>query len=122
MSCVRIFDDSVVRAMLSRSARNASSFPALSIASASSAAFATVHASLNPWMIGHRVHLLVHELLRLTEELPGEDDDGRRAVADFVILRLADVDEDARGGVVDVDGLEDRRAVVRDRHVVALAL
>src|SRR5439155_9156405 len=41
----------------------------------------------------------------------------RRAVADFVVLRLRDFDEHLRGRVLDLDLLEDRDPVVRDRHV-----
>ena len=44
-------DESVVRAMFSRSLRNASSSAAWSLAAPSSASLATVHASRKPWMM-----------------------------------------------------------------------
>lgn len=54
------------------------------------------------------------ELLGLAQDLGGEDGDGRRAVADLVVLDLGDVDEDLGGRVVEGDALEDGGAVVGD--------
>src|SRR5881628_1754644 len=64
-----------------------------------------------------RVDLLLDEALRLLEELPGQDDGARRAVADLVVLGLRDLDQHLGRRVLDLDLLQDRDPVVRDRHV-----
>ena len=53
------------------------------------------------------------ELLRLPEQLRREHRHARRPVPDLVVLHLGDVHEDLRRRVVELDRLEDRRAVVR---------
>ena len=47
----------------------------------------------------------------------GEDDDRGRAVASSSVLHLAQLHEDARGRVLDLELREDGRAVVGDRHL-----
>src|SRR5437867_2415809 len=64
-----------------------------------------------------RVDLLLDEALRFLEELPGQDDGARRAVADLVVLGLRDLDQHLGRRVLDLDFLQDRDPVVRDRHV-----
>ena len=54
------------------------------------------------------------ELLRLSKELRGEYADASRAVADFIVLNLGNVDEDLSSGIVKLDGLENGRAIVGD--------
>mmetsp|Transcript_20674 Transcript_20674/g.48868 ORF Transcript_20674/g.48868 Transcript_20674/m.48868 type:complete len:547 (+) Transcript_20674:69-1709(+) len=60
--------------------------------------------------------LLGDELLGLAEQLAAEDGDRGGAVADLVVLDSGDVDQDLGGGIVEVDGPEDRGAVVGYRH------
>jgi hypothetical protein len=84
------------------------------------------------------VHLGVNtldrnELLRLAKDLGSKNGDGsrtcfrsfvsvfsrirdgvQRTVSNLVILHLRDVNENLRSGVVERNGLEDRRSVVRD--------
>src|SRR2546427_373244 len=64
-----------------------------------------------------RVDLLLNQGLGFLQELAREDDRTRRAVADLVVLSLRDLHEHLRGRVLDLDLLEDRHPVVRDRHV-----
>src|SRR3989304_4461364 len=64
-----------------------------------------------------RVDVLLHEVLRLLQQLPGEDDGRRRAVPGLLVLGLRDLDEHLRRGMLDVDLLEDRHAIVRDDDV-----
>jgi hypothetical protein len=64
-----------------------------------------------------RVDLLRHQLHRLLEELTREDHDGRRAVADLVVLSLRDLDHHLRRWVLDIHLLQHRRAVVGDSDV-----
>src|SRR6058998_1441732 len=64
-----------------------------------------------------RVDVLVDEVLRLLEQLPGQDDGRRGAVAGLLVLGLRDLDEHLRRGVFDVDLLENRDAIVRDDDV-----
>jgi hypothetical protein len=63
---------------------------------------------------GLRVDLARDKLLRLAQELAGEHAHAGRPVPNLVVLHFGDVDEDLRGGVVELDRLEDRRAVVGD--------
>jgi len=60
------------------------------------------------------VDILIEELLGLIEELTGDDDSGGGAVTDFLLLRLADLDDHVGRRVVDVHLLQDGDAVVRD--------
>ena len=64
-----------------------------------------------------RVDLHPDELLRLPEQLRREHGHARRPVPNFVVLHLGDVHEDLGSGVVELDRLEDRRAVVRHVYV-----
>ena len=57
------------------------------------------------------------ESLGLLEQFAGEDNDGGGAVADFVVLNFGDVYENFGGGIVDADGLQDGRSVVRNLRV-----
>lgn len=66
---------------------------------------------------GLRVDLLLEELLCLAQQLACKNGDGRGAIAHLLILRLGDIHEDLRGGVVEVDGLQDGGAVVGDLHL-----
>ena len=54
------------------------------------------------------------ELLGLSQELGRENADRSGSVSDLVVLDFGDVDEDLGGGVVEVDGFKDGRAVVGD--------
>jgi hypothetical protein len=64
---------------------------------------------------GLRVDLLDRdEFLGFAQELGREDADRSGSVSDLVILDFRDIDEDLGGGVVEVDGFEDGRAVVGD--------
>ena len=54
-----------------------------------------------------------NKLLRLPQQLRRQHRHARRPVAHLVVLHLGDVHEDLRRGVVELDRLEDRRAVVR---------
>src|SRR5947209_8124420 len=64
-----------------------------------------------------RVDLLLDEALRLLEEFPRQDDGARRAIADLVVLGLRDLDQHLGRRMLDLDLLQDRDSVVRDRHV-----
>ncbi len=48
------------------------------------------------------VHILVKEVLGPLQELACDDDRGRGAVADLIILGLGDLDHHLRGGVLDI--------------------
>src|SRR5947209_16543551 len=61
--------------------------------------------------------VLFDEVFCSLEQLSRENDGGCRAVARFLVLGLRDLDEHLRGGVLDVDLLEDRHAIVRDDDV-----
>ena len=45
---------------------------------------------------GGRVDLLLDELVGVAQQLGGDDDDGRRAVTDFLILKLSEFDQDLK--------------------------
>lgn len=60
-----------------------------------------------------RMDLHPDELLRLSKQLRRKDRDARRPVSDLIVLHLGDVHEDLGRSIVELDGLEDRRAVVR---------
>jgi hypothetical protein len=62
-----------------------------------------------------------HQLLCLAQQLASQHHNARRPIPDLFILDARDVDQDLRGGVVDVDRAEDRRAVIRDRDSLAAA-
>ena len=64
-----------------------------------------------------RVDVLLEQVLGALEELAGEDDRGRRSVPALLVLGLRDLHQHLGGRVLDVDLLEDRDAVVRDRDV-----
>src|SRR3989449_1693555 len=64
-----------------------------------------------------RVDVLVDEVLRLLEQLPCQDHGRRGSVAGFLVLGLRNLDEHLRGGVFDVNLLEDRDAIVRDDDI-----
>lgn len=67
---------------------------------------------------GRRVNLVLDKVVRALEELGGDEDDRRRAVADFLVLLLGELNEDPARGVLDLDQVQDCRAVVRDGHVL----
>jgi hypothetical protein len=50
-------------------------------------------------------------LLDLLENLSSKDDDGSRTVSDFGILGASDIDEDAGGGVDNVEKLSESQRV-----------
>jgi len=60
-----------------------------------------------------RVDLYPDELLRLPQQLRRKDRDARCPIPDLVVLHLGDVDQNLRRGIVELDRLEYRRAVVR---------
>ena len=60
-----------------------------------------------------RMNLHPDELLRLSQQLRRKYRDARRPVSDLIVLHLGDVHEDLCRSVIELDGLEDRRAVVR---------
>src|SRR2546425_5399125 len=64
-----------------------------------------------------RMDVLVDEVLRLLEQLACQDHGRRGAVAGLLVLGLRDLDEHLRGGVFDVNLLEDRDAIVRDDDI-----
>lgn len=64
---------------------------------------------------------LFEELLSLLKQRASEHHDARGSVADFVILRLRELDEEAANLVLNVHLLEDRGAVVGDGHVAVRA-
>ena len=80
-----------------------------------------LHARTPPVDDHLRVDLLVHQLLRLAQQLARKHADGRRPVADFFVRGVRDVHEHLCRRVVEVDPLQDRRAVVRDLHVLRVA-
>lgn len=57
---------------------------------------------------------LRNELLGLPQELRSEHADTRCPVSNLIVLNLGDVDEDLGGGIVKLDGLENRCAIVGD--------
>ncbi|GIX65607.1 uncharacterized protein BcabD6B2_50420 [Babesia caballi] len=63
-------------------------------------------------------YALHDKLLRLREQLAGENGDGGGPIAHLVVLRLGDIDQHRSGGVGDVEQPQHRRAVVRDGDVV----
>jgi len=63
------------------------------------------------------VDVLVNQVFRPLEQLPGQDDGRRRAVAGLLVLGLRDLDEHLRRRMFDVNLLQDRHAVVRDDDV-----
>mmetsp|Transcript_21072 Transcript_21072/g.56744 ORF Transcript_21072/g.56744 Transcript_21072/m.56744 type:complete len:204 (-) Transcript_21072:64-675(-) len=65
-----------------------------------------------------RVQLLLHELLRLAQQLPCEHAHTRGAVAHLLVLGLGDVDEEFGGGVVDEDALEDGGSIIGHLHLI----
>src|SRR6266571_5075720 len=64
-----------------------------------------------------RVDVLVDQVFGLLEQLPRQDDGRRGAVAGFLVLGLRDLDEHLRRGVLNVDLLENRDAIVRDDDI-----
>jgi len=69
---------------------------------------------------GRRVDVVLEQVLGLREQLPGQDRGGGRAVADFLLLRLGDLDDHLGGGVLDVHLAQDGRPVVRDDDVAVV--
>lgn len=67
---------------------------------------------------GGRVDLLLDELVRAPKQLGGNEDNGGRAITDFLVLLLRKVDENAARGVLDRKEGKDRRAVVGDGHLL----
>jgi hypothetical protein len=67
-----------------------------------------------------RVHLLPHELVRSSEELGSDDDDRGRAVAHLAVLQVRELHHHLRRRVLHVELLQNRCAIVRDRHVAEL--
>ena len=66
-----------------------------------------------------RVNSLVDELFGLAQQLRRQDANRRRAVADFRVLRLANVDEHLGSRVVNVDRAENSRTVVGHLQLAA---
>ena len=64
-----------------------------------------------------RVDLYPDELLRLPQQLRRKDRDARCPIPDLVVLHLGDIHEDLGRRVVELDRLEDRRAVVRHADI-----
>ena len=58
---------------------------------------------------------VLDEALALSEQLCSEEDDARRAVSNLRVLRARNVDERLGSGVHDLEELENRRTIVRDR-------
>ncbi len=61
-----------------------------------------------------RVDVLIEQVLGLREQLAGDHDRRRGAVAHLVFLGLSDLDDHIRRRVLDVHLVEDRHAIVRD--------
>jgi hypothetical protein len=61
-----------------------------------------------------RMYSFTDELLCLSQEFRGKDTDRRRPIADFIVLDLADINEDLGSCVIQGDRFEDCRSVVRD--------
>ena len=64
-----------------------------------------------------RVDLPLDERFRVREELPGQDDRRRCAIATLLVLGLRHLDHHLRGRVLHIDLLEDCDPVICDRHV-----
>lgn len=62
--------------------------------------------------------LVLDELVSASEKFGGKDDDRSGAVADFFVLLLSELDEDATGRMFDLEQVEDGRAVVRDGDIL----
>src|SRR6267143_4392669 len=61
--------------------------------------------------------VLFDQVFRPLEQFSRQDDSRGRAIARFLVLGLRDLNEHLRGGVLDVDFLEDRHAIVCDDDV-----
>mmetsp|Transcript_32272 Transcript_32272/g.79948 ORF Transcript_32272/g.79948 Transcript_32272/m.79948 type:complete len:351 (+) Transcript_32272:698-1750(+) len=70
----------------------------------------------------HRVDAAVEESLCLVEQRAREHNDARRAVANLVVLRLGQLDEELADLVVDAHLLQDGGTIVRDGHIAVGAL
>lgn len=66
---------------------------------------------------GLRVNLLLEELLCLAQQLPGEHGHRCGSIAHLLVLRLRDVNENLRRGIVEVNSLQDGGAVIGDLHL-----
>jgi hypothetical protein len=58
------------------------------------------------------------ELVRAAEKFGGDNHDGGRAIADFFVLFLRELDKDFGGGVLDGEEGEDGSSVVGDRDLL----
>jgi hypothetical protein len=68
---------------------------------------------------GRGVNLVLDEVVGALEQLRRDEHDRRSPVSDFLVLLLGELDEDAPGGVVHLDEVQDGRSVVGDGHVLA---
>mmetsp|Transcript_56005 Transcript_56005/g.93095 ORF Transcript_56005/g.93095 Transcript_56005/m.93095 type:complete len:336 (-) Transcript_56005:260-1267(-) len=66
------------------------------------------------------VDTLLDEGLSLTEELSSKNAHRGGSITDLLVLSLRNLDEDAGGGVVNVEGLEDGGTVVGDSDLVLM--
>ena len=64
-----------------------------------------------------RVYLHGDELFSLSQQLRRQHTHARRPISDLIVLHLRDIHEDLRGGIVELNRLQNRRAVVRDVDV-----
>ena len=60
------------------------------------------------------VDLRLDELICAAQKLGGNDDDGRSAITDLLVLLLCEIDENAACGVIDGEEGEDGSAIIRD--------
>lgn len=63
------------------------------------------------------VDLLLNQLLSLAKELASKHCDRGGAIADLLILGLGDINENLCRGIIQVNGLQDGRSVVRNLHL-----
>lgn len=65
------------------------------------------------------MNLLIDQLLSLAQQFPCQDDHRGGAIADLVILGLADVHQHLGGGVVNIHRLQDGGAIVGHGKLLA---
>ena len=54
------------------------------------------------------------QFLGFSEKFPGKNADGSGTIANLVVLGLWDIDQDFRSSVIDVDRLQNSRAIISD--------
>uniref|UniRef100_A0A182J9C2 Uncharacterized protein n=1 Tax=Anopheles atroparvus TaxID=41427 RepID=A0A182J9C2_ANOAO len=72
---------------------------------------------LEPVGNANRMYAPVEQGLSLLEQRSGQNDHPSRAVADFVVLRLAQLNHQLADLVINIHQFQDRCAIVSDRHV-----